>query len=73
MYFDEAYSIIEKSNPRADLLRKVLSDPLLGPKSADRTVLITRDEVMERALRSWIEIGEPILQILRMSEVRRLG
>jgi hypothetical protein len=65
MYFDEAYSVIEKANPRADLLRKVLSDPLLGPKSADRAVLITRDEVMERALKSWIEIGEPKLQAMK--------
>ncbi len=61
MYFDEAYSLIGKANPRADLLRKVLTDPSLGPRSAERALLLTRDDVMERAVRSWIEIGEPIL------------
>jgi hypothetical protein len=70
IYFDEAYSVIERENPRAGLLRRVLTDPLLGPRSAERAVLITRDDVMERAVRSWIEIGEPgLLRIKNQIEV----
>ncbi len=57
MNFNQAYEAIHSNNPRSDALVSVLGQLLNDRSDGGFILVLVRDGVMERAMRTWIEVA----------------
>jgi hypothetical protein len=56
MQFENLYQLLNKSNPRADVLPSLLARAFKESPQGGRMLLLVRDRVMARALESWLQV-----------------